>query len=64
MYFFAYTNLDFLFRHIPTEIVIFSNACYQMSYFSGDSFSFFRSRFCKVSTYFFDVKFKQGIQRQ
>ena len=36
----------FLFRHLPTEIVILINVCYQMKCFSGDNFSFFRSRFC------------------
>ena len=28
-----------LYRHLPTEIVIFINVCYQMKCFSGDSFS-------------------------
>ena len=46
MYSFTHTNIAFLFRHLPTEIVIFINVCYQMKCFSGDSFSFFRSRFC------------------
>ena len=46
MYSFTHTNIVFLFRHLPTEIVIFINVCYQMKCFSGDSFSFFRSRFC------------------
>ena len=54
MYSFTHTNIVFLFRHLPTEIVIFINVCYQMKCFSGDSFSFFRSRFCQYSTYFFD----------
>ena len=39
MYSFTHTNIVFLFRHLPTEIVIFINVCYQMKYFSGDSFS-------------------------
>ena len=46
MYSFTFTNIVFLFRHIPTELFIFINVCYQMKCFSGDSFSFFRSRFC------------------
>ena len=46
MYSFTHTNIVFLFKHLPTEIVIFKNVCYQMKCFSGDSFSFFRSRFC------------------
>ena len=55
MYSFTHTNIVFLFRHLPTGIVIFINVCYQMKCCSGDSFYFFRSRF--------HVKFKQGIQR-
>ena len=35
----SFTTL--LFRHLPTEIVILINVCYQMKCFSGDSFSFF-----------------------
>ena len=31
----------FLFRHLPTEIVIFINFCYQVKCFSGDRFSLF-----------------------
>ena len=46
MYSFLHTNIVFLFRHLPTEIIIFINICYQMKYFSGDSSSFFRKRFC------------------
>ena len=46
MYSFTHTNKVFLFRHLPNKIVIFINACYQMKCFSGDSFSFSRSRFC------------------
>ena len=41
MYSFTHTNIVFLFKHLPTEIVIFKNVCYQMKCFSGDSFSFF-----------------------
>ena len=41
MYSFTHTNIVFLFRHLPTEIAIFINVCYQMKCFSGDSFSFF-----------------------
>ena len=43
---FMYSFTILLFRHLPTEIFIFINVCYQMKYFSGDSFPFFRSRFC------------------
>ena len=46
MYSFTHTNKVFLSRHLPTEIVIFKNVCYQMKCFNGDNFSFFRSRFC------------------
>ena len=46
------TNIVFLFRHLPTEIVIFINVCYQMKWFSGDSFSFFSSRFANTSPTF------------
>ena len=46
MYSFTHTNIVFLFRHVPTEIAIFISVCYQMKCFSGDSFSFFRGRFC------------------
>ena len=45
MYSFTHTNLVFLFRHLPAEIVIFINVCSQMKCFIDDSFSFFRSRF-------------------
>ena len=41
MYYFTCTNIVFLFRHLPMEIVLFINVCYQMKCFSGDSFSFF-----------------------
>ena len=47
MYSFISTNRVFLFRHLPTEIAIsVCYFCYQMNCFSGDSFFFFRSRFC------------------
>ena len=46
MYSFTHTNIIFLFRHLSTEIFIFINVCYQTKCFSGDSYSFFRSRFC------------------
>ena len=41
MHSFTHTNIVFLFRHLPTEIGIFINFCYQMKCFSGDSFPFF-----------------------
>ena len=31
MYSFTHTDIVFLFRHLPTEIVIFINVCYQMT---------------------------------
>ena len=34
MYSFTHTNIVFLFRHLPTEIGIFINVCYQMKCFS------------------------------
>ena len=42
----THTNVVFLFRNLPTEIFTFLNVCYQMKCFSGNSFSFFRRRFC------------------
>ena len=30
MYFFTHTNIVFLFGHLPTEMVIFINVCYEM----------------------------------
>ena len=53
IYSFTHTNIAFFFRHLPTEIVIFINIYYQMKCFIGDRFSFFRSKFCYYSTYFF-----------
>ena len=41
MFSFTHNNTVFLFRHLPTESVIFINVCYQMKCFSGDKFSFF-----------------------
>ena len=41
MYSFTHTNIVSLFRHLPTEIVIFINVCYQMKCFISNSFSFF-----------------------
>ena len=52
MYSFTQTDIFFLFKHLPTEIAIFKNICYQMKCFSGDSFSFSRSRFWQYFTYF------------
>ena len=48
MYSFTHTNIVFLFRHLPTEIVIFINVCYQMKCFSGNSFSFLRAGFADI----------------
>ena len=44
MYSFNHTNIVILFRQLPTEIAILIEVCYQMRYFSGDAFSFFRNR--------------------
>ena len=52
MYSFTHTNMAFLFRHLPTEIVIFINVCYQMKCFSGDSFSFLGAGFANISPTF------------
>ena len=62
---FTHTNILFLLRHVPTETVIFINICYKMKCFCGDSFSFFRTRFCYYSNFFFwfHMKLKQGIQK-
>ena len=54
MYSFTHTNLVFLFRLRPTEIVVFISVCEKVKCFSGDNFSFLWSRFCWHSTYFFD----------
>ena len=48
MYSFTHTNIVFLFKHLPTEIVIFKNVCYQMKCFSGDSFSFLGAGFANI----------------
>ena len=41
MHSFTHTNIVFLLRPLPNEIVIFINVCYQMKCFSGDSFFHF-----------------------
>ena len=48
MNFLTHANIIFLFRHLPTEIVIFINVCYQMKCFRGDSFSFFGTGFANI----------------
>ena len=65
MYSFTHTNIVFLFRHLPTEIIIFMNVCYQMKCFIGDSFSYFEEQVLLIFhlLFWFDVKLKQGIQR-
>ena len=50
---FMYPFTALLFRHLPTEIVIFINLCYQMNCFSGDRFFDFRWNSNKV---FKDIK--------
>ena len=61
IYSFTFTNIVFLFRHLPTE----TNVCYQMKCFSGDSFSFFYGQVLLIFRllFWFHVKFKQSIQR-
>ena len=53
MYSFTHTNIVFFFRHLPTEIVIFINVCYQMKCFSGDSFPFLGAGFANIPPTFF-----------
>ena len=48
MYSFTHTNMVFLFRHLPTEIFIFINFCYQMKCLSDDSFSFLEAIFANI----------------
>ena len=48
MYSFTHTNITFLFKHLPTKIVIFINFCYQMKCFSGDSFYFLGAGFANI----------------
>ena len=65
MHSFTHTNIVFLFRHLPTEIVIFINFCYHMKCSSGDSFSFFEKQVLLIFRllFWFHGKLKQGIQR-
>ena len=53
MYSFTYTNIVFLLRHLPTEIIIFISVCYQMKCFVVIVFPFLGAGFCQYSTYFF-----------
>ena len=48
-YSFLHTNIVFLFRHLPTEIVIFINICYQMKCFSGEVLPFLGKGFANIS---------------
>ena len=52
MHSFTHTNIVFLFRHLPCEIVIFVNVCYQMMCFSNHSFSFLGAGFANIPTFF------------
>ena len=45
----THTDTVFLLKHLPTEIVIFKNGCYQMKCFSGDSFSILGTGFANIS---------------
>ena len=49
MYSWTHTNMVFLFRHLPTETVIFKNVCYQMKCFSGGSFCFLGASFANIA---------------
>ena len=62
---FIHTDIAFLLRHLPTEIVILVNVYYQMKCFSGDSFSFFWEQVLLIFQllFWFHVKFKRGIQK-
>ena len=64
MHSFAHTNIDFLFKHLSTEIIIFKNVCYWMKCFSDDSFSFFQGEVLLIFhlLFWFHMRFKQGIQ--
>ena len=48
IYSFTHSNIFFLFKHLPTEIVIFINVCYQVKHFSGDRFSFLGAGFANI----------------
>ena len=65
MYSFTHTNIVFLFRDLPTEIVILINVGYQLKCFSGGSFSFFQEQVLLIFhlIVWFHMKFKQGILR-
>ena len=56
----THTNINFLFRQLPAEIVICIDVCYQMKCFSGDRFSFlgagFANIFFDIYIYFFDIQ--------
>ena len=52
MYCFTHINIVFLFRHLPTEIVVFINVCYQIKCFSGDSFFFLGAGFSNIPATF------------
>ena len=64
MYSLTHTILVFLFRQLPTEIVIFINLCCHMKCFSGDSCFFLGTGFANVQPIFFiSFEDRQGIQR-
>ena len=64
MYSLTHTNIVFLSRYLPTEIVVFINVCYQMKCFNGDSFPFLEQVLLIFPLLFwFNLKFKKGIQR-
>ena len=53
IYSFTHTNIVFLFKHLPPEIVIFINVCYRWSVSVVKVFPFIGSRFSWYSTCFF-----------
>ena len=65
MHTFTHANIAFLFRHLPTEFVIFINVCCQMKCFSGISFSFFYEQILLILNlvFWFHMNVKQGIHR-
>ena len=64
MHSFTHTNIVFLFRHLPCEIVIFVNICYQMMCFSNHSFSFLGAVFANIPTFFISCEFQTRYSKK
>ena len=64
MYSFTHANIFVLFKHLPTEIVIFKSVCYKMKCFSDDGFCSFQGQVLLIFhvLFWFHVKCKQRIQ--